>query len=226
MKISYHGHSCLLIEFDDQTRIIIDPYITGNRLSDLNPQEVKVDYILLTHGHNDHIGDTEIIANNNDAMIVAVAEIANYFRDKGFRVHGMNLGGSYPFDFGKVKLVQALHSSSYTNELGDVIPMGVAGGFMIMSEGKIVYHAGDTALFSDMRTFAEEGRIDVALLPVGDNYTMGIKDAIKACQYLQPRKMIPIHYDTFDVIKQDLKPLKDKLPKICKVMEVGEVMKL
>lgn len=225
MKISYHGHSCVMIEFDEGTRIIIDPFITGNPLSDLNPNDVQVDYILLTHAHNDHVGDTELIANNNDALIIGIVELCDYYEQKGFRVHGLNIGGQYPFDFGVVKMVNAIHSSSLYVD-GENIAMGNAAGFIIKSEGKIIYHAGDTALFSDMRIYAEEGRIDIAFLPIGDNYTMGPLDAIKACHYLQPRKMVPIHYNTFELIKQDTKILSDRLPKILRIMEVSDVWEL
>lgn len=222
MKITFHGHSCFIIEFSDQTRAIIDPFITGNPLSDLKAEEVEVDYILLTHGHNDHVGDTEVIAKNNDAMIIANVELADYFETKGYTTHGLNTGGGYHFPFGYVKSTIAFHSSSYTLDTGERIPMGVAGGFLIKAEGKIIYHAGDTALFSDMRCLSEEGRIDIAFLPIGDNYTMGPKDALKACNYLQPRKMVPMHYNTFDVIKQDPNQLKEYLPKVVHVLEVGQ----
>lgn len=225
MKLSYHGHSCVIIEFDEGTRLIIDPFITGNPLTDLKAEEVEVDYILVTHGHNDHIGDTKVIADNNDALIIGMVELTDYFEEKGYRVHGLNIGGQYEFPFGIVKMTQAIHSSSYMVD-GEVIYMGSPGGFLIKSEGKIVYHAGDTALFSDMRMYAEEGRIDLAFLPVGDNYTMGPKDAVKACHYLQPRKMVPIHYNTFDEIKQDLSWLKEKLPKILNIMEVSQEIEL
>lgn len=225
MKITFHGHSCVMIELSDQTRLIIDPFITGNPLTDLKAEEVKVDYILLTHGHNDHVGDTHLIANNNNATIISNVELSDYFRDDGFETHGLNTGGAYEFPFGIVKSTIAFHSSSYEID-GQRIPMGVAGGFLIKAEGKIIYHAGDTSLFSDMRIYSEEGRIDVAFLPIGDNYTMGPRDALKACQYLQPRKMVPMHYNTFDEIKQDPHKLKENLPKVIHVLEVGQSIEL
>ncbi|HHX52092.1 MAG TPA: metal-dependent hydrolase [Erysipelothrix sp.] len=225
MKITFHGHSCVSIELSDKTRLIIDPFITGNPLTDLNADEVEVDYILLTHGHNDHVGDTETIAQNNDAIIIANVELADYFSDQGFETHGLNIGGGFNFPFGYVKNTIAYHSSSYVVD-GERIPMGVAGGFLIKAEGKIVYHAGDTALFSDMRMYAEEGRIDVAFLPIGDNFTMGPRDALKACHYLQPRKMVPMHYNTFDLIKQDPHKLKEHLPKVVYVMDPGQSLDL
>ncbi len=222
MKIKYHGHACVSIEFDEGTKLIIDPFITDNPLSELDAQTIEADYILITHGHNDHVGDTEIIAENNDAVIISIVELCDYFENKGYRVHGLNIGGGYNFPFGRVKMTRAYHSSGYVDENGDTIYMGEPGGFLIQSEGKLIYHAGDTALFSDMRMYAEEGRIDIAFLPIGDNYTMGPKDAIKACHYLQPRKMVPIHYNTFDLIKQDPHKLSEKIPKLLKVMEVEE----
>lgn len=225
MKISFHSQSCVMLEFNDRSKAIIDPFITGNPLSDLVANEVEVDYILITHGHNDHIGDTELIASNNDALIISNVEIADYFSNKGFKTHGLNTGGGFDFPFGRVKSTIAFHSSSYTID-NENIPMGVAGGFLILADGKKIYHAGDTALFSDMRIYGEEGRIDIAFLPIGDNYTMGPKDALKAIHYLQPRKMIPMHYNTFDLIKQDAHALAEKHPKVIKVLEPGEHIEL
>lgn len=224
MKLSFHGQSCVIIELEDKTRLIIDPFITGNRLSDLKAEEVRVDYILVTHGHNDHVGDTEVIAKNNDALVIAGIEICDYFEPKGCRVHGMNLGGAYTFDFGRVKMVRADHSSTYQISETETIPMGNPGGFILNLEEKVIYHSGDTALFSDMRLFAEEQSIDLAFLPIGDNFTMGLEDAFKACQYLQPKMMIPIHYNTFDVIKQNPVVLQEKMPDVVNILDRGEVI--
>lgn len=202
MKISYHGHSAVQIEVNEH-RLFIDPFITGNPLSDLDPDKVEVDTILLTHGHNDHVGDTVEIAKRQDALVVAPFELAVYLENEGVKTHPMNIGGSFEFDFGRVKYTKAFHGSSYTDDNGITHYMGMPGGIILEANGKTLYHAGDTALFSDMKMIGELHEIDVALLPIGDNFTMGPKDAKLASEWLQAKHVIPIHYDTFPVIKQD-----------------------
>jgi len=201
MKITYLGHSGFLIE-TATAKIAIDPFLTGNPVATMNAADVKCDYLILTHGHEDHSGDAEEIAKANDATLIANHEIAMYFAAKGVeKVHGMNPGGGFNFPFGRVKMTVAHHSSS-VNAGADVVYMGLACGVVIEADGLRVYHAGDTALFSDMKLIARGG-IDLALLPIGDNYTMGPDDALDALEFIKPRIAVPIHYNTWPPIAQD-----------------------
>ena len=202
MKVSYHGHSVVKIETGNH-EILIDPFISGNGLTDLTLDDVKPDFIILTHGHNDHVGDTIELAKANDSLVVAPNELANYLASQGIKVHNMGIGGSYDFPFGKVKYTLAFHGSVYETENGEVINAGNPGGILFTSEGKTIYHAGDTALFGDMKLIGERNEIDVAFLPIGDNFTMGPEDAAYAVTLLKPKTVVPIHYNTFPVIQQD-----------------------
>lgn len=202
MKITSHGHSCIEIELTDGTKLLIDPFITGNPLADVTAEEITADYILITHGHSDHIGDMVAIAKRNSAPVIVIAEIAGYAATKGLVSYGMNVGGQAEFPFGRVKFVQALHSSSYEID-GVLTYMGEACGIILEIENKKIYHAGDTALFSDMQLFKANQAIDVAFLPIGDNYTMGPADAQTAATLLAAKRTIPIHYNTFPAIQQD-----------------------
>jgi L-ascorbate metabolism protein UlaG (beta-lactamase superfamily) len=226
MRISYHGHSVVKIEAGENI-LLIDPFISGNDSCDLKADEVKADVILLTHGHNDHVGDTVEIAKRNNALVIAPFELATFLGWKGLNVHPMHIGGSHEFDFGKVKLTQAFHGSSYTDEeTKQIIYTGMPAGLLITIEGKTIYHAGDTALYSDMKLL-ECYNIDVAFLPIGDNFTMGPEDALIAAEWISPKIVVPIHYNTFPVIKQDAHEFVGQLKKSQgKVMEIGEVIEL
>lgn len=202
MQISYHGHSIVKIKTKGYT-ILIDPFITGNRLTDLSVKEEHPDVILLTHGHNDHVGDTVEIAKQSGALVVAPNELAEYLSWQGIKTHPMHIGGAHQFDFGKVKLTQAFHGSSYITNDQQIIYTGMPAGILLFIEGKVIYHAGDTALFSDMKLLGDIHSIDVAFLPIGDNFTMGPEDAARAVEFLKPKEVIPIHYNTFPVIEQD-----------------------
>lgn len=202
MQISFHGHSVVKIKTNDKV-ILIDPFINGNSQTDLKVESESPDVILLTHGHNDHVGDTVELAKKHDALVVAPNELADYLSWQGVRVHNMHIGGAYTFDFGTVKYTQAFHGSSYVTEDKQIIYTGMPGGILFIAEGKTIYHAGDTALFSDMKLIGERHPIDVAFVPIGDNFTMGPEDAATAVAFLKPKLAVPIHYNTFPVIEQD-----------------------
>ncbi|MBM7648830.1 L-ascorbate metabolism protein UlaG (beta-lactamase superfamily) [Bacillus ectoiniformans] len=226
MRVSYHGHSIVKIETNGKT-ILIDPFITGNELTDLKVEEQKPDYIVLTHGHGDHIGDTVEIAKQSGALVIAVNELAIYLQHQGLNTHPMHIGGSREFDFGKIKFTQAFHGSGIQQEDGTFLYMGMPAGVLLMIEGQTIYHAGDTGLFSDMKLIGELHPIDVAFLPIGDNFTMGPDDAAIAAKFLQAKTVVPIHYDTFPPIKQDPQDFVKKLEsKNGRVMKAGDVIEM
>jgi L-ascorbate metabolism protein UlaG (beta-lactamase superfamily) len=200
MKLTYLGHSCFLVE-TAKARLIIDPFLTGNPSAPLKASDIQCDYVLLSHGHDDHTGDALGIAQRCGATIVANFEIAEYFAAKGAKTHSMNPGGGYNFPFGRVKLTLAHHSSSVEAGLNPVY-LGSPCGIMLQADGRTLYHAGDTALFMDMQLIGRAG-IDAALLPIGDNYTMGPDDALLALDFLRPKVAVPMHYNTWPVIAQD-----------------------
>ena len=208
MYVTFHGHSVVKIKTGEYT-ILIDTFITGNNLTDLNAENEKQDVILLTHGHNDHVGDTVAIAKANDTLVVAPFELAEYLSWQGVRTHPLHIGGAREFDFGKVKLTQAFHGSAYVTEDKEMIYTGMPAGILFTAEGKTIYHAGDTSLFGDMKLIGERHPIDLAFLPIGDNFTMGIEDAAYAVELLNPKAVVPIHYDTFPPIKQNPQDFKD-----------------
>ncbi len=224
VHITYHGHACFAIK-TDQANLLIDPFLTGNAMADVTAAQVNPDIILVTHAHGDHLGDAVPIAKRTGATVISNNEIHGYMSKQGVKSHGMHIGGAHVFPFGKVKLTIAHHGSSF--------PDGSYGGnpcgFLLWLEDKILYHAGDTALFLDMQLYGEEG-IDVAMLPIGDNFTMGPEDAVKAVAFLQPKKAILMHYNTFGVIAQDARAVADAITARTKAQPVilrpGETMQV
>lgn len=211
MKLSFHGQSTIYFEANGK-KVIVDPFITGNGQSDLDASTLKVDYIILTHGHGDHFGDTIELANRNHATVIGSAELGDYLTTyhNVENVRPMNIGGKAEFDFGNVKFVQAFHSSSLTDDNGVPVYLGMPMGVIIEAEGKTIYHTGDTGLFSDMKLIADRHPVDVCFIPIGDNFTMGIDDASYAINtFIKPNITVPVHYDTFELIEQDPNAFKE-----------------
>lgn len=225
MKITYYGHAALGIKIGGK-HIIVDPFISGNPLvENINIDELKADYILLTHAHGDHVLDVEAIAKRTNAVIVSNAEIADYYAAKGFEAHPMNHGGSWSFDFGKVKYVNAIHSSSFPDGSNG----GNPGGFVIEGEHKNIYIAGDTALTMDMKLIPMRTKLDLAIFPIGDNFTMDIEDAILASDFVECDKILGYHYDTFGYIKIDHKEAIQRFfdkGKDLMLLEIGDSIEL
>ncbi|GIW88760.1 MAG: UPF0173 metal-dependent hydrolase [Isosphaeraceae bacterium] len=198
-RVRWLGHSAIHIETDG-VHLLIDPFLTGNPTAAAKPDELPAHFILVSHGHADHVGDTIPIAQRTGATVIANFEISQWLQKHGLdKVHPMHLGGGHDFPFGRLKLTIAHH--------GSVLPDGSYGGnpagfHLFLKDGSKIYDAADTALFSDMRLIGEEG-IDLALLPIGDNFTMGPDDSLRALNFLTPRQAIPIHYNTWPLIAQD-----------------------
>ncbi|MEK4555400.1 metal-dependent hydrolase [Jeotgalicoccus sp. FSL K6-3177] len=226
MTVKFHGHAVLSFNNND-TDVIIDPFINGNDLTDLTVENIKADYIILTHGHNDHVGDTIEIAKNNNATVIAPVELAAYVESQGVEnTVGMNVGGEGEYDFGKVKFVHAFHTSSYTDGEGVTHYTGEPMGLILTINNKKVYVTGDTGLFGDMELIAKRnGPIDVCFIPIGDHFTMGIDDAAYAInELIKPTIAVPVHFDTFPPIKQDPEEFKDKVRTVCQVLKPGEAV--
>lgn len=198
LKVTYLSHSCFLLD-DGSKKVLIDPYITGNPIAPVKQEDIECDYIVLTHGHGDHVGDTKPIAERNNATVIAVNELANYCAELGLDAWNMHIGGGRDFEFGRIKFTIAHHGSSTP----DGKYMGEPAGVVIKIGGKTVYHCGDTGLFLDMKLIGELDKIDLMMAPIGDNFTMGITDAVKAVEFANPEIAIPMHYNTFPPIEAD-----------------------
>ncbi len=197
IQLTWYGHACWKIETGAHT-ILIDPFLTGNPRAPITPEQVSPDFILVSHGHIDHLGDTVSIAKRTGATVISNYEIASYCQEQGCQAHPLHIGGSRAFPFGHLKLTIAHHGSSFP----DGRYAGNPAGFLL-TLGKVkIYDAADTGLFYDMKLIGEE-KIDVALLPIGDNFTMGPDDALRAVKLIKPRVLIPMHYDTFEIISQN-----------------------
>jgi L-ascorbate metabolism protein UlaG (beta-lactamase superfamily) len=197
-QLTWLGHGAFSFELDGY-KILIDPFLTDNPAASCGADTLEADFILLSHGHGDHFGDIESIAERTGALVIANFEIATYLGNKGFKTHGQHLGGGYRHPFGYLKLTLALHGSA----LPDGSYGGNPAGFLLTTNaGEKIYFACDTGLFSDMKLIGEEG-IDLAALPIGDNFTMGPDDALRAVKFIQPKHVIPVHYNTFELIEQD-----------------------
>ncbi len=206
VTFTWYGHAALGLSIDG-TQVLVDPFLSGNPAAAISPAKVQPQYILLSHGHGDHLGDTVSIARRTGATVISNDELYHWLDKQGVQSHSQHIGGGYRYPFGYVKLTQALH--------GSALPDGSYGGnpcgFLITTNGgKRIYLACDTGLFGDMRLIGEEG-IDLAVLPIGDNYTMGPDDALRAVKLIQPRHVIPVHYDTFDLIRQDAQAWANKV---------------
>lgn len=226
MKITYYGHASLGIEVNGKN-IIVDPFISANELaSHIDIQSLKADYILLTHAHGDHVLDVEtIVKNNSEAVIVSNAEIASYYEAKGFKTHPMNHGGTWNFDFGKVKYVNAIHSSSFP----DGSYGGNPGGFVIETDEKNIYIAGDTALTYDMKLIPMRAPLDLAILPIGNNFTMDVDDATIAAEFLEVDRVLGYHFDTFGFIKIEKEIAIQKFANKKKdlvLLEIGDALEI
>ncbi len=222
MQLRFLGHSGIELT-SPNFNLVIDPFLTGNPTATVSSESLSPQHIILTHAHGDHTSDVEPIAKRTGALVISNVEIASYYGAKGLKGHGMNIGGSFTFPFGKLTFTPAWHSSSFPDGSYGGNPMGV----VLELEGKRLYHLGDTALFSDLALIGKKG-IDLALVPMGDNFTMGPQDALEAVKLIQPKHVIPIHYNTFGLIRQDGATFKQQVEQhtsaSCTLLTPGESM--
>jgi L-ascorbate metabolism protein UlaG (beta-lactamase superfamily) len=224
MQLRYLGHSGIELT-SSSFSLVIDPFLTGNPVATVKPESLSPQHIILTHAHGDHSSDVEPLAKRTGAPVISNAEIVGYYQAKGLQGHGMNTGGSFTFPFGKLTFTPAWHSSSFPDGSYGGNPMGV----VLELESKRIYHLGDTALFSDLALIGKKG-IDLALVPIGDNFTMGPEDALEAVKLIGPKQVIPIHYNTFGLIKQDgaafKRDVESQTSARCIVLEPGQSVEL
>jgi L-ascorbate metabolism protein UlaG (beta-lactamase superfamily) len=226
--LRFLGHAACEVT-DGGTSLLFDPFLTGNPLAAASPEELDPTAILVTHGHNDHVGDAAAISQRSGAPVVGIFELATWLEQQGARTHGMSIGGAHQFPWGWVKMTPAWHGSTFVDDQGRFIPLGTPAGFLVRLGGRTLYHAGDTALFGDMALIGRAG-IDLALLPIGDNFTMGPDDALEAVRLLKPKAVVPIHYDTFPVIAQDAEAWAGRVEAEtgarCRALTPGDVLEL
>ena len=225
-RVRFLGHACVQIETNGQN-VLIDPFLSGNPAATTTANKVAADFILVSHGHSDHIGDTVAIAKRTGATVISNFEIGKWCEGQGVaNIHTLHLGGGHAFPFGRVKLTPAFH--------GSMLPDGSNGGnpcgfLLYLKDGKRIYDACDTGLFGDMRLIGEEG-IDLAILPIGDNYTMGPDDALRAVKLLEAKKVVPVHYNTWDLIAQDAASWAERVKKETKtqplLLKPGEALEI
>lgn len=231
MKVTFLGHACVLVSTEEHS-VVIDPFLTGNPKATAKPEDIKVDAVIVTHGHGDHLGDAIDIANRNDCSVIGVYELVTYCQRKGAKKgHPLHIGGSYNFPFGRVKFVPAWHGSAFVEEDGSIVYTGNPAGVLLFMDDKTIYHAGDTGLFGDMKLFADLHPIDLAFLPIGGNFTMDINDAVEATKLLRPKIVVPMHYGTFPVIEADPSEFARKVQEVCptttvKILQPGESVTL
>ena len=225
VTVTWYSHACILIKTED-ANLLVDPFVSGNPLAPLKPEEIQADYIFVSHGHGDHVGDTVEIAKRTGATVVSNFEIHNWLVNQGVQqAHPQHIGGGFNYPWGRVKLTIAHH--------GSALPDGSYGGnpcgFLFYIQDKKIYHACDTGLFYDMKLIGEEG-IDLAILPIGDNFTMGPEDCLRAVKLIEPKNVLPIHYNTFDIIKQDPEAWRSQVEKETSsqvtVLKPGESLEL
>ncbi|MBE6074993.1 MAG: metal-dependent hydrolase [Selenomonas ruminantium] len=202
VTFKYYGHSCFMLD-NGEHKVLFDPFLTGNPKATIKAEEIECDFILISHAHSDHLGDAPEIAGRTGAELVGIPEVLAICEQRvpGLKQHPMNLGGSINLPFGRVRMTMAKHSSGVAG--------GIACGYVISMSGLKIYFAGDTALFGDMQLIGRKDEIDYAILPVGDNYTMGLEDAALAAQWLNARHVIPVHYNTWPIINQDVKKYRE-----------------
>ncbi len=206
MKITWFGHAAFLLE--GSKKVLIDPFLTGNPNAPVKPEELKVDYIVVTHGHGDHLGDTVEIAKKNDAPVICIHELSRVLARQGIETIGMNMGGTVRAENIAVTMVPAWHSADVEDESGQIISAGMSAGMIVSMDGVKVYHTGDTDVFLDMQLIGELHKPDIMLVPIGDVYTMGIAGAVKALELVKPKIAIPMHYNTFPLIEKDPEDFK------------------
>lgn len=216
-KLTFFGHASFRLEKDNQT-FLFDPFLSNNPLAPVKASEVQADYIFVTHAHFDHLGDTYEIAGRTGATVISTAEIVNECAKHELKCHAMHIGGKFRFDFGYVRVTPAFHGSG--------IPGGHACGFIVNFHGLTVYHTGDTSLFGDMKLLGELEKINIALLPIGGNFTMDLDDAVYAAKLLGADTVIPFHYNTWPLIEADPREFKTKVEKEttsqCVILTPGE----